>query len=112
MDNEAKIARAISYTLQMFEKTRKHHADHFRTWSENAVLKQVEDYRIALKEILDPNLVDEIFEKEGFPLDTEYRRNMIEEIASWKDENWFTREDLRKMPTEWLERILGLKEDD
>ena len=112
MNNEEKMERAIAITLRSLEENRKWAENHFRPDAAQNILKKVENYRTALKEFLDPDFVDAVFEKEGFPLGTDYRRGMIEEIVSWQDENWFTRQDLERMPTEWLERILGLKKEE
>ena len=109
--DEEKMARVIGIYLRKLDESRNFFTNYFREDGERNVLKKVEEYRTELKSFLDNDFVDSVFERGGFPLGSEYRRGMIEEIVSWRDENWFTRRDLEKMPTEWLERILGLKED-
>ena len=42
-------------------------------------------------------------------LNAEYREKLIDEITSWDDKNWYTREELEDMPTEYLENLLYIR---
>ena len=37
------------------------------------------------------------------------REKLIDEITSWDDQNWYTREELEDMPTEYLENLLYIR---
>ena len=44
--------------------------------------------------------------------DADDRQKMIDQITSWGDENWYSREDLEQMPTEYLENILYKRKEE